>query len=206
VIRQRLHPFHPRRIIVLPSGAALNYGIKCGRELRRELDEEIEQIVIKHRSAEYPLPVEKVESTFWIMDRLTGHYRVPELFGPWVLGLVGRETIGSSALGGGSGLVHQFQEGDEIQVDCPPVDWWLFLFPDGIDWQDLGGDTVHALIGHVGRVPWGKSYGASLYPAWCLTGSLVREVDDWRRVSRMGRIDAARHLNEITVRLLESQT
>jgi hypothetical protein len=28
-------------------------------------------------------------------------------------------------------------------------------------------------------------------------------LDDWRSFSRMGRIDAARHLNEITVRLLD---
>ena len=42
-----------------------------------------------------------------------------------------------------------------------------------------------------------------MYPVWCLTQQLSGEVDDWRPVSRMGRIDAARHLNEITVRLLD---
>jgi hypothetical protein len=39
VIDQRYHPFHPLRIVVLPSGAALNYGSQCGWELRRELDD-----------------------------------------------------------------------------------------------------------------------------------------------------------------------
>jgi hypothetical protein len=101
--------------------------------------------------------------------------------------------------------VHQFQWGHEIQVDCPPVDWWLFLFPDGIDWQGMNTDPVHALIGHVGRVPWGQSGSGFMLRVWCLASALGGAVDDWRRVSRMGRIGAARHLNEITVRLLESQ-
>jgi hypothetical protein len=44
-----------------------------------------------------------------------------------------------------------------------------------------------------------------MYRAWGLTGGLSCGVDDWRLISRMGRIDAARHLNEITARLLEER-
>jgi hypothetical protein len=205
VIQQRFHPFHPQRIIILPSGTPLEYGSRCGRQLRMKLDEEIQQFQGEiHRSA--PLPAEKLESTFWIMDVLTGHYRVPELFEAWVLGLAGRETFGSSTIGNHLGLVHQFQKGDEIEVDCPPLDWWLFLFPDGIDWDHPGGESVHALIGHVSRFPWWKTTSGLMYQVWSLAQGLSGEVVDWRRVSRMGRIDGARHLNEITVRLLEEKT
>ena len=126
VVRQRFHPFHPQRIIILPSGTSLKYGSRCGRQLRMKLDEEIQQLAT-HR----PPLSEKLESTFWIMDVLTGHYRVPELFEAWVLGLAGRENFGGSTIGNHVGLVHQYQKGDEIEVDCPPLDWWLFLFPKG---------------------------------------------------------------------------
>jgi hypothetical protein len=32
------------------------------------------------------------------------------------------------------GLAHQYQRGGQVPVDCPLVDWWLLLFPGGIDW------------------------------------------------------------------------
>lgn len=204
VIQQQFHPFHAQRIVVLPSGAQLRYGSRCGHRSRKRLDEGIERIFMEHRARSSSMPMEKVESTFRIMDRMTEHYRVPELFDAWVLGLIGRETLGSTAIGG-AGLVHQFQEGTQIRVDCPPVDWWLFLFPDGINWQAPNDEPVHALIGHVGRLTGGETGGVSMYPAWYLASCLGGAVDDWRRVSRMGRIGAARHLNEIVVRLLESQ-
>jgi hypothetical protein len=203
VVRDRFHPFHPQRIVVLPSGTLLRYDHRCGRDLRRKIDAGIEkfQTDVPHGSA--PLPEEKLESTYWIMDLMTGHYRVPELFEDWVLGLAARESLGSSGIGCHFGLVHQFQRGGEIQVDCPPIDWWLFLFPAGIDWGSLDDEPAHALVGHVSRFPFGSLTGLAMYPAWCLTSALTRELDDWRAVSRMGRIEAARHLNEITVRLLE---
>ena len=203
VVRHQFHPFHPQRIAILPSGDRLRYGNRCGSQLRKKLDEAIEKEQRDFHSGPRFLPWEKVESTFWIMDLMSGHYRVPEMFEGWVMGLVGRETLGSSSLGDHSGLVHQFQQREEIRVDNPPVDWWLFLFPDGIDWDHLGGETVHALIGHISRFPWYKTFGETMLSVWSLTCGLAREVDDWRRVSRMGRIAAARHLNGITVKLLE---
>jgi hypothetical protein len=86
-------------------------------------DEEIEKdrSNIPHGSA--PLYTrEKLESIYWIMDLLTGHYRVSELFEPWLLGLAGRESLGSTAMGCHFGLVHQFLRGGDIQVDCAPID------------------------------------------------------------------------------------
>ena len=204
-VQEVFHPFHPQRIVVLPSGTLLKYDYRCGHRLRKTIDEKIRGIESETWGRSTPLPSEKLESIYWIMDLMTGHYRVPDLFEPWVLGLVGRECLGTSALGQHFGVVHQFQKGDEIQVDNPPLDWWLFVFPEGIDWDDLGGESVHALIGHVSRFPFHNTHGETLYLAWSLTCKLAREVDDWRTISRMGRIDAARHLNEITVRLLEER-
>ena len=103
VVRDGFHPFHPQRIAIMPSGTRLNYGNRCGQQLRKKIDEEIER----------------------------------------------------------------------------------------------------ALVGHVCRSPFRDTWGESEYPAWCLTSSLMGRLDDWRSFSRMGRIDAARHLNEITVRLLD---
>jgi hypothetical protein len=203
VVRDGFHPFHPQRIAIMPSGTRLNYGNRCGQQLRKKIDEEIEKYQSSMPGGPAPLPQEKLESIYWIMALMTGHYRVPELFEPWVMGLASRETLGSSVLGNHFGLVHQFQRGGVIKVDCTPIDWWLFLFPAGIDWESLDEQPVHALVGHVCRSPFRDTSGESEYPAWCLTSSLMGRLDDWRSFSRMGRIDAARHLNEITVRLLD---
>ena len=94
------------------------------------------------------------------MDLITGHYRVPEFFEDWVVGLAQRESLGSSyherALEPGPSVPGRHR----APVDCPPVDWWLFLFPDGIDWAALDEEPVHALIGHVGRRPYSEDRGA----------------------------------------------
>ena len=84
------------------------------------------------------------------MDVMTDHY-----------GVRPNSRHGSSAWWGGtarehgicgSGLAHQYQHGlADIPVDCPPVDWWLFLFPEGIEWCSLDEQKVHALICHVAR-------------------------------------------------------
>jgi hypothetical protein len=98
----------------------------------------------------------------------------------------------------------RFQNRVEIAVDCPPVDWWLFLFPGGIDWASLAEEPVHALIRHVGRRPYSTHPGLML-DAWCLTSAIMRVVGDARLVSRMGRVAAARHLNRIAAECLEKR-
>jgi hypothetical protein len=216
VVTQGFHPFSPERIVVTRTGADRssrfrdsNYGDRCGRLLRRRIDGRIGEMIEddKRRYPDYDppggwLPDAKRESIFWIMDAMTDHYRVRSQFEPWVVGLVGRELLGSTAMGR-YGLAHQFQHGDsEIPVDCPPVDWWLFLYPDGLDWSSLDEQEIYAVIAHVGRNRPYASNSCCMLRVWCLTGSLGREVE-WAGVARMGRIEAARYLNLITARLLD---
>jgi hypothetical protein len=103
------------------------------------------------------------------------------------------------------GLIHQYQGGHGAPVDCPPLDWWLFFFPGGIDWASPGRESVHALIGHVSRRPYVEELGLMLR-AYSLAGSIAVAVKDASMVSRMGRIDAARYLNRIAAEYLEKQS
>jgi hypothetical protein len=148
-------------------------------------------------------PDSKRESIYWIMDAMTDHYQVRTQFEPWVVGLVGRELLGSTAMGR-YGLAHQFQSGlAEIPVDFPPVDWWLFLYPEGLNWSSLDEKDAHAVIAHVGRERTYADNGCNMLRVGCLTQRVGREVE-WAGVARMGRIEAARHLNQITVNLLDA--
>jgi hypothetical protein len=214
VVRQGFHPFSPERIVVMssrtkPSWLDDRYGGRCGRSLRLRIDEQIQK-EIEDTRRRYPdfepvggwFPDSKRDSILWIMDVMTGHYQVRSQFEPWVVGLVGRELLASTAMGGGYGLAHQFQHGDaEIPVDCPPVDWWLFLYPEGLDWSSLDEQEIYAVVAHVGRDRTYASLGGSMLPTWALTQRMGREVE-WAGVARMGRIEAARYLNSITARLL----
>jgi hypothetical protein len=205
VVRLGFHPFAPERIAVLPSGKRRRHPIPNGRGARGRIEGRIAEYRAGFAHGPADLPPEKLESCFWVMDLITGHYRVPDFFEDWVVGLAQRESLGSSFLGGRWGLVHQYQGYHGAPVDCPPLDWWLFLFPDGIDWASLDDEPVHALIGHVGRGAFCEEPGPMM-AAWCLTSEIMKAVDDAGPVSRMGRVAAARHLNQIAAECLEKQS
>ena len=77
VIQHRFHPFHPQRIIILPSGDPLGYATDAVVNSERNSTRKSSSSGENTWSAPLP-PWEKLESTFWIMDVLTGHHRVPE--------------------------------------------------------------------------------------------------------------------------------
>jgi mannitol/fructose-specific phosphotransferase system IIA component len=217
VVQQGFHPFSPERIVVMssrnkPSWSADRYRDRCGQQVKARLDERIDRLVEEHIEFNRRLtpsytptgewfPESKRESIIGIMDAMSAHYRVRSQFEPWVVGLVERELLGSTALGD-YGLAHQFQHGDaEIPVDCPPVDWWLFLFPEGLDWSSFDDQNIYAVVAHVARDRPYVSSGGMLH-VWCLTQRIGSKVK-WSEVSRMGRIEAARYLNPITANLLD---
>jgi hypothetical protein len=217
VVKQGFHPFSPERIVVTPTGTDClsryrdgYYGNRCGRWLRRRIDERIEEMIEDSNRGEpgYDfhdwLPDSKRESIFRIMDAMTDHYEVRSRFEAWAVGLVGRELLGSTA-SRGCGLAHQFQYGgeDKIPVDCPPMDWWLFLFPDGIDWAAWDEKKIYAVIAHVGEGGDYARLSCGMLPTYALTQSVWWTVDDWSQVARMGPIEAAWHLNLITANLLD---
>jgi hypothetical protein len=206
VVRQGFHPFAPERIAVLPSGERLQHSMRRGRGARRRIEDRIAEIRAGFAHGAADLPPEKLESYFWAMDLITGRYRIPNVFEDWVVGLAWRESLGSTTMGRHWGLIHQYQGGrgapvDCPPVDCPPLDWWLFLFPGGIDWASPGGESVHALIGHVGRRH--LEQPGFMLRAYSLAESIAVAVKDASLVSRMGRIDAARYLNRIAAEYLE---
>jgi len=199
-----LHPFAPERVLVLPSGGRLRDACEgSGRSRERLIDRHERRCAELDCKPETP-GREKLDAIIWIMDGLTRHYHRPDLFEDWALGLIGRESLGSTGIGGYFGLAHQFQHVGEVEVDCPPQDWWLILSPEGIDWESLSGEPVHMLFAHVAEQPWRPGHRDPLFHAWCLSCRIVREIDDSRPIGRMGRLAAARFLNPIAARALEA--
>jgi hypothetical protein len=195
VVSEGIHPFAPERVVVMSQRT---YGYRCGSDLRRQIDKKIE-IEFAHMEGfdKKSFPESKRESIYWMMDAMCGHYAVPYLE-HWVVGLAGREILASTAWRG-SGMAHQYQRGGELPVDNPPYDWWLFLFPEGIEWAAMDDQPVFAVIAHVARN--NKSCGLML-PLWVLTEAIRKTVPDWSHVAQTGRVAACRHLNWITAQCL----
>jgi hypothetical protein len=149
-------------------------------------------------------PESKRESIYWIVDTMTGHYGVWSQFEEWVVGMAGREILGSTALCA-CGLAHEYQRGGQVPVDCPPVDWWLFLFPAGIDWAALDEKPVFAVMTHVVRNDPSTQSWWGMYPIWILAQEVLKNFSDWSQVAQMGRFGACRHLNGIVARCLTNK-
>jgi hypothetical protein len=221
VVSRGFHPFSPGRIVVLRTGSGHSwwgggYGDRCGRPARRridaQIDVEIDETIQRTRRINpgYEpesswFPDSKRESIYWIMDVMANRYGDRSRFEPWVVGLAGRELLGVEAFQG-CALAHQFQhKGGAVTVECPPVDWWLFLFPGGIDWSALDDEPIFAVIAHVARDSEYASYGPHMRSTWALAERVWCAVDgDWAWIARMRRVEAARHLNPLVARLLDT--
>jgi hypothetical protein len=204
-----LHPFAPERTAILRSGAGSRYGDRCGKEVREGIDRRIERENGDMQGFDKRwFPDAKRDSIYWIVDRMAGHYRSPALLEEWVAGLAGREILGSTAYCG-MGFAHQYQysQGGRVPLDCPPIDWWLFLYPDGVDWAALDEEPIFAVIAPVAPDrSFVQRLTGTMIRVYILAQSIWRTVSEsgagWRDVARMGRVEACRHLNPIAVQSL----
>jgi hypothetical protein len=205
LVTQGLHPFAAERVGVLPSDDRIRHHDRCGWNLRRHIDARI-KAEFGHMEGHDPkrFPESKRESIYRIVDTMIGHHGAWAQFEEWVVGMAGREILGSTALCP-CGLAHEYQRGGRVHVDCPPVDWWLFLFPGGIDWAALDGEPVYAVMTHVfGNNPSAQSW-RGMYPTWVLAQEILRTFPDWSQIAQMGRSGACRHLNRIVGQCLANQ-
>lgn len=174
VVRDGFHPFAPERVVILNRrdlGSPHGIREKLGRKIVEGL------------------AGEKLDLLTTVMKLLTDFYRVPQFFEDWAHRLAHREQLGSTGIGRGLGLIHQFQAWGQTvpTVVNPPVDWWLFLIPKGMDYESLDDRPVFALIGHVL-----SAGGYDLGPLW-LSGTMQKS--EMSRVASMDRVSAARFLN-----------
>ncbi len=202
VIREGFHPFAPERIAILPSGELLACEKRCGGELRSRIEERIQSIQSDEGCDPAPLSDEKKGSFYATMDLVAGHYRAHHHFEDWVGQLAFWETVNPSQSGEDLVLLPWFRGRDEIPVDCPPVDWWLFLFPDGLDWNSPEGKPARALVAPVTQVSLSRNPSRLRHFVVWLSKQLGEKVD-WLKVARMGRVDAALFLNPIVAEILD---
>lgn len=190
LIHPASYPIRPERVVVIGG----DDGLPKNRE---------EHHFRTRLACEFGLAAGKLNVIFQLMHVLTSYYCRPQLFKPWVSGVARRESLGSTGVGGGFGLLHQFQNDGHVRLVNPPVDWWLFLFPDGIAWDSWDGKPLYGMIGHVFPPPDHRSPGLTMrtyalsYFVARLSMQPTREANlkAWRCIARMDRTTAARTAN-----------
>jgi len=211
-VRDGFHPIAPERVVTLSNdiepwfkgrGFAgtdrLKERIRSGLEARHD------------RLAEG-----KLDTILGIMNILTTYYRRPDQFELWSEQCARREALGTTGIGCGVGILHQFQSSKLgfPELVNPPADWWVFLFPEGIDWASLDDKPLYLLIGAIFSDQFAPSLGLPIWAEiqWCL-GELVEQTtsaDQWgssvakraREIAETDRVSAARTLNRCVVKSL----
>ena len=99
--------------------------------------------------------------------------------------------------GGHAGVLSSWQPAEPVPGAGSPMDWWLFLSREPIDWDSLDDLPIFALVAHVSPI---NSHGQTgeMYDAWSDARKLlstVAETDSWPRLARRGSRDVIRRLN-----------
>jgi hypothetical protein len=195
LVRDGWHPISPERVIVMTDKGGDGWS---SRDRYLEAD-------MRERLSELDLNPGKLDLIFRLMQVLTGYYRVPHLFPNWAMGLAKREALGSTGTGQGFGLLHQFQDDGIVELTNSSVDWWLVLFPGGVEWGAWDDKPVYGMIGHI-FPPHHQDLPGLKLRAWELTCRAGRrmESDDWAWIADLDRINAAETINLTTLLALQS--
>ena len=216
VVREGLHPFTPERVVILTEdGPAERWKWKSRTERWKwkawaslEVRERVERQLVEWKCSGGPdglgMPEEKFDILGAIINRMSSYYGRLDLSESWAVRLAKREKMMSTSVGPGAGQVHQFQDSkDRIATANGLVDWWIFLFPDGFDFDALDQKPVYAVVGNV----FDQRRFDLECPVLGLGQRLARRVGyakasergihetDWKPVASMDRITAARFLN-----------
>lgn len=221
LVREGLHPISPERVITGCDGWCSRDRIE-EEALRATLTDPAKLHAAcvgkpghdhgpnRCKVCRYPLsvslPAEKLDRIFRLMRVLTDYYRVPHLFSKWAKSCAHRESLGSTGFGRGFAMPHQFQNEGEVLLTNPPVDWWLILFPEGTNWNACDAEPVYGMIAHVFLNRHSEWPGLSLR-VWALTEGIPfgMKAEDWKRIAKMNRVDAARAINsEIGLRVRDA--
>jgi hypothetical protein len=191
LVEKGQHPISPERVIVMKNGGGDGWSSR---------DRHLEASIRASLNEQVDLSACKMDPIFRLMQVMTDYYRVRRLFPAWATNLAKRESLATTSMGYGFGLLHQFQDDGLLQLMNDPVDWWLVLFPDGIDWESIDDKPVFGMIGHV-FPPRHMALPGLKCHAWELTARVGRcvagetEIDAWRLIARMDRITAAQVVN-----------
>ncbi len=181
-------PLSPSRTVVLPR--RLGRGLS---QARRVIDRKVEELAEMDL---YRLPEAKVQALLQVAGAVTDHYGIGDRLDAWAGRIPVQEAFSSQSCGG-LGVLSHWQPRDPVAGVGSPVDWWLFLSPEPIEWGSLDEVPIHALVAHVSPGDYVGQLTAML-GFWSDAWHLARgcgESDFWPGLARLKPVEAARIMN-----------
>ena len=161
------------------------------------------------QDGEVNCPDEKLGLILRITGELTRYYAATEFWDDWAYRMACREWLGSTGIGLNVAVPHQFQVRGNVNTVNRPVDWWLILFPRGVNWNSLDDKPVHAMFTHVLSRPWQEEPELTMEAIGLLCVGLRSSggarTSAFVELSRMDRVSAARLVNHHVVMALRDE-
>ena len=182
------HPFSPARTVVLPRRLG-----RLHRSARRTIERRVEELA---GDGLLRLPASKTDALLQVADAVTEYYGIGDRLEAWADHIPVQESF-SPQSGGHAGMLSYWQPTEPVPGAGSPVDWWLFLSPEPIDWGSLDDLPIFALVGHVSPInshDQRRAMNVAWEDAWKLL-RIVAETDSWPRLARRGPLDVIRRLN-----------
>jgi hypothetical protein len=204
VVRERFHPISPERVVILQPGKRGWCGVYNDAKQKNRL---VEEVLTRQRTEKRPddpaqplgYPLAKLDMILRIIGSLTSFYGNSQQFHRWSSNMAYRESLASTGVGGHSFLLHDFQYHDqsgEAPTTNGVMDWWLFLFPTGIEWDGFDEKPVHLGLGPIFSDRKVSGPGSYLRVLEFQTRTMrAIKPSEAIQLSRMDRVAAARWLN-----------
>ena len=199
---QQTQPFSSNRIIILDTSAPVESSRKADvltrcdewRKSHGGKKDSIEPLVISDAKIDVLLKLVNVLAPFYSQ----------EYFEDWARRLILRENLSSTGLGGHWGLFHQFQLPEKIiETENKEADWWVFLSPEGVEFDAMDNEPVHVIFGFVMSKPdWGRKLEMKLLQD--LSEKILSGIEDpdeyWKSLSIKEPSDVTCELNRNYIR------
>ena len=127
--------------------------------------------------------------------RYPRRHGVGHRLGEWAARLASQQSIMPEGFAG-LGVLGYWQAPGPVPGAASPLDWWLFLSPEPIEWGGMDGVSVHVLVGHVSPVT-SFRWMDMMHRAWSDTWHLSASQDsgDWAGLAGLEPREAVTHLN-----------
>ena len=200
LVREGFHPLTPNRVVIMRPDI-----INWRSDYSMKVFDRVKERLLKNPAwSDNPLTESKLRLIVRLMESLTLRYRVAKRMEDWAYRLACREALASTGVGRNAALAHQFQLEGIVKLYNTSVDWWLFLFPDGVDWGSCDEQPVHAILSHVFPDRWTARHDFAL-KVLSQTSRAFQCVDaksSWKTVSQLNHVEAARLVNRLTIQSL----
>ena len=217
VIQQGFLPIFPERVLILErerlDGLADRWGWRDEHRrilerMQRDAAADLPSCVNGHRrrAAENGVSPEKLGMILWLTNELTRFYAASEWWEEWAYHMTSREALGSTGIGHGSAMPHQYQYDGKtyaattIKTINAGLDWWMVLIPSGTKhWEPLDDQPVHAMLTHIVAGPHSAGPGDQLR-RYELCSRVARcfswdSPNAFVELAQMDRVSAARLVN-----------